>query len=299
MISALAGLILQAVVPPSVPVPAPPAPPAPPPPPAFLGYAPPPPPRLIQPPRAKANLGTLFNDRDYPAAALRNHEAGTVRFRLTVGKDGLVTDCAITASSGSVALDSTTCRVLTERARFTPARDVRGKPSTDGVSGRVTWRIPDYELMDFERGLFVDTMRAAPAAGTICTTVVGDGDPETTACPYDIAARMAARARATGRLQEQILVTTWTPAGQTALVDPVVRGVPAAEKDALLTVAADGSVVECRVTREVTRGTGAGRASPFDVCEEVSPGSEKVFLPAPAPGAPRVMNIRAKAYVRF
>jgi TonB family protein len=95
--------------------------------------------------RARANLVTLFSDEDYPAAAVRNREQGPVAFSLSVGSDGRPTACSVTGSSGSVILDSTTCRLLMMRARFEPARDARGRPTTDTVAGRIVWRLPDDE----------------------------------------------------------------------------------------------------------------------------------------------------------
>ncbi|HEX8240113.1 MAG TPA: energy transducer TonB [Allosphingosinicella sp.] len=95
--------------------------------------------------RAKANLASLFSDQDYPAEAIRNHEQGPVAFSLSVGADGAPTACSVTASSGSAILDSTTCRLLMERARFEPARDSRGRPTTDTVHGRIVWRLPEQE----------------------------------------------------------------------------------------------------------------------------------------------------------
>ena len=41
-----------------------------------------------------------------------------------------MTDCSVTSSSGSSALDQATCRILRSRARFTPARDSSGNPTT-------------------------------------------------------------------------------------------------------------------------------------------------------------------------
>jgi periplasmic protein TonB len=114
--------------------PAPPVPPAPPP--------PPPAPVKVAPAKAKANLASLFSDEDYPASAQRNNESGTTGFRLEVGPNGRVTGCQVTSSSGSSALDSATCRLLTSRARFTPAHDSSGQPVSDSYGGRITWRLP-------------------------------------------------------------------------------------------------------------------------------------------------------------
>jgi TonB family protein len=116
---------------------APPAPPPPPLPPRRRGEA--------RPARAQASLPQLFSSDDYPASALRAGEAGAVGFRVDVGKDGRVAACTVTASSGSTALDSTTCRLLTSRARFSPALDRKGRPTTDSFNGRIVWRLPEPE----------------------------------------------------------------------------------------------------------------------------------------------------------
>jgi len=121
--------------PPPLPVPFNPQPPVRPAPP------PPPPPRTVEPARARANLASYVSNDDYPSSALRREEEGTTGFRLTVGTDGRVTNCTITSSSGSSALDNATCRIMRSRARFTPARNDRGDATTDTVNARITWRI--------------------------------------------------------------------------------------------------------------------------------------------------------------
>jgi protein TonB len=106
--------------------------------------APPPPEaKKLEPARAKANLASYVSDEDYPAAAIRAEDQGTTRFRLSIGSDGRVTECTITSSSGSSALDSTTCRLMKQRARFTPARDSSGKAVGDTVGGGIRWVLPD------------------------------------------------------------------------------------------------------------------------------------------------------------
>ena len=111
-----------------------PAPPAPP--------APPPPPRISQAAKSTGNLNALFSTDDYPQSALRNGDQGTTAVSLTVGANGRVTGCNVTSSSGSGSLDSTTCSVLTRRARFTPAKDQNGQPISDTQSARIKWVVP-------------------------------------------------------------------------------------------------------------------------------------------------------------
>ncbi|MBV9929603.1 MAG: energy transducer TonB [Alphaproteobacteria bacterium] len=104
---------------------------------------PPPPPEVkLQPARAKANLGSYVSDADYPSDAVRREEQGATRFRLAVGPDGRVTGCTVTASSGSAALDSATCRLMKSRARFAPARDSTGNAVADAVTSTIVWRLP-------------------------------------------------------------------------------------------------------------------------------------------------------------
>lgn len=116
---------------PVVPVLAPPAPVAPPPP-------------RIQPKGAvpKGNPGSWATTNDYPTRALREEREGTTGFRVTVGPDGRVTSCEITSSSGSDDLDAATCSNVTRRARFSPATDGEGQPTTGSYSNRVRWVIP-------------------------------------------------------------------------------------------------------------------------------------------------------------
>lgn len=140
--------VVQSPLPPPPSAPAAPVmPPQPPQPPVMRVEPPrpvpaPPPPRIVPPQRARANLSSYFSEDDYPPGALRNNEQGTTGFSLTIGASGRVEGCTVTASSGSSALDQATCRILRNRARYTPARDENGNPAVGRDQGRVTWRLP-------------------------------------------------------------------------------------------------------------------------------------------------------------
>ncbi len=125
---------IQTVTAPTPPV-IPPVVPAPP--------APPPPPRKVQSATsAKGDLRTLFSADDYPAAAQAAGAEGTAQAELTIGADGRVVGCSLTRSTGNSALDSATCSILRRRAKFTPARDSNGNPTTDTVSTPpIVWRL--------------------------------------------------------------------------------------------------------------------------------------------------------------
>lgn len=126
---------------PTIPPPAPPAlripPPAP--------VAPPAPP----PAPSKARGARTKNERswaariqeNYPARALREEVEGTVGVRVTVTADGRASGCSVTASSGSSVLDEAACAGMERYARFDPALDAAGNPTTDSYSTRITYRL--------------------------------------------------------------------------------------------------------------------------------------------------------------
>ena len=87
-------------------------------------------------------LQTLIMAADYPPAALAARQEGRTSFRLAIGPDGRVNGCVVLGSSGSSALDAATCRLLRARARFTPARDSDGSPTSDNYFGAFDWRLP-------------------------------------------------------------------------------------------------------------------------------------------------------------
>jgi protein TonB len=120
--------------------PTPPAPPAPPPPPP---PSPPPPVKTVPPISATVDLQALFRNADYPESAIVAEEQGAVAVRLTVGINGRVSNCSVTSSSGSRTLDRATCQILQSRAKFSPARDNHGNPTTDTVTTRIRWVLED------------------------------------------------------------------------------------------------------------------------------------------------------------
>lgn len=88
-------------------------------------------------------LVDLITSEDYPPPALRDAQQGIARIRLDVGVDGRVERCTVIGSTNSPSLDSTSCRLMQERARFTPARDRKGRTVPDSVTTSVTWRLAE------------------------------------------------------------------------------------------------------------------------------------------------------------
>jgi protein TonB len=128
---------IQTVVAPPVPPLAPPviAPPAPP--------APPPPPHKTQSAQpAQGDVRNYFTGDDYPASAQAAGAEGTAQARLTIGPDGRVSGCDLIRSTGNSALDSATCNILRRRAKFTPARDSNGNPTSDSyTTPPIRWQL--------------------------------------------------------------------------------------------------------------------------------------------------------------
>ena len=91
-------------------------------------------------PRGKTMGWVTTND--YPTSDLRQEHEGSVRYRLTIGAGGKVSDCAVVTSSGFEGLDQATCANLTRRGQFEPATDDNGARVTGSYSGTVTWRLP-------------------------------------------------------------------------------------------------------------------------------------------------------------
>jgi TonB family protein len=94
-----------------------------------------------EPPPAAPPLTMYFSQDDYPAAAIRAGEEGTVGFLLRVSPEGRVSDCVIVVSSGSATLDQATCRILRARARYSPAAGA-GRANTGSDGDSIAWRLP-------------------------------------------------------------------------------------------------------------------------------------------------------------
>jgi len=123
---------IQTITTPVIPPVQPPAPP----------MAPPPPRKVQSAESAKGDLRTLFSADDYPASAQAAGAEGTSQATITIGTDGRVVGCNIIRSSGNSALDAQTCNIIRRRAKYVPARDSNGQPTTDTLTTPpITWRL--------------------------------------------------------------------------------------------------------------------------------------------------------------
>lgn len=94
------------------------------------------------PPRPRNDRASWIERRDYPTMEIFRRAEGITGFELTVGADGRAKSCAVIQSSGSAVLDETTCALVSERARFDPARDAKGRKIQGRYRSRVQWTIP-------------------------------------------------------------------------------------------------------------------------------------------------------------
>lgn len=115
------------IVPPS----APPAPPAPPPPPSQAKAA---------SPDGQRSWAARIQE-NYPARAIRDETEGTVGVAVQVGPNGRVTTCSVSSSSGSSILDDAACEGMQRYARFKPALDDAGNPTTGRFSTRIVYQL--------------------------------------------------------------------------------------------------------------------------------------------------------------
>lgn len=231
---------------------------APPAPRIFLPAPPPPPPPTRvdkgQAASAKANLATYLGDTDYPPEAIRRGEQGTVGFRLSVGTDGTVQACLITASSGSAILDEATCRLMQARAKFTPATDAAGKAVEDAAFALIRWVLPK-PVMPIASTLWV-TMREDGSLTDCQVEERGGSGPAQTADPT-----CAGIGQQASQLKDRFAQILFTPTRRTATLRFAMQTLEVSEAEPglpldgkvlgrsthLVAVAADGRVEGCEL----------------------------------------------------
>lgn len=99
--------------------------------------------RSVSGPIPKGSKTSWIAAEDYPDAALRAAEQGAVTVQLAINSSGGVAGCDVVKSSGSAALDGTTCRMIQRRARYKPATDGGGRPVAGVDRHTVRWTLPD------------------------------------------------------------------------------------------------------------------------------------------------------------
>jgi hypothetical protein len=97
--------------------------------------------RIVARPEPVVPLRQLFNGDDYPISVLRANQTGMTGVMLLVDESGTVKDCTLIETSGISTLDSRSCGIILERARFRPATDAEGRPLKSAVTARIRWAL--------------------------------------------------------------------------------------------------------------------------------------------------------------
>ena len=113
-----------------------------------------------------------ISSSDYPISALRAAAEGLVRVRLDVNTGGQVAGCTVLQSSGTEALDTATCSLLSARATFFPGSDKKGRPIASTYTSTVRWQVPDDGGQAESRAHF-ETCRTGTDNAIIIETAFG------------------------------------------------------------------------------------------------------------------------------
>jgi periplasmic protein TonB len=104
--------------------------------------APPPAPsraRSVQP-KGQSRWAARIQE-NYPSRAVRSGTEGTVGVSVTVDGEGKVSSCRVSNSSGSDVLDQAACDGMQRYARFDPALDAAGNPTSASWSTRIVYKL--------------------------------------------------------------------------------------------------------------------------------------------------------------
>lgn len=97
--------------------------------------------RVSQPARAIRPLRDLFKSTTYPSQAVSEGNTGMVGLAMLIDETGKVRDCMVEQTSGFATLDTMSCFVIVNQARFEPAVGADGKPVKSASFQRISWRI--------------------------------------------------------------------------------------------------------------------------------------------------------------
>ncbi|MBK8272154.1 MAG: energy transducer TonB [Sphingomonadales bacterium] len=136
-----------------------------------------------------------ISDNDYPPEAIRNYAEGTVVVKFTISTNGRVPVCEIAESSGSDVLDDTSCKLIRDRFRYTPAKGSDGKAIPETRTQRIKWRLPggDERLEEMTPStLEIELIVAPDGSVKACKVVKALGyspNVSVSACSYMMAHR--------------------------------------------------------------------------------------------------------------
>lgn len=84
--------------------------------------------------------GSWVMPADIPAGDITANATGSTEVMLDVGRDGAVSACAVTASSGAPRFDQLLCDLFRKKAVFLPALDEQGAPRVAHVTTAIRLR---------------------------------------------------------------------------------------------------------------------------------------------------------------
>jgi TonB family protein len=84
-------------------------------------------------------LAKIYSPGDYPTDAVRKEDQGTVDLSLLIDETGKVVDCSVHSTAGVATLDTMSCYVIQQRAKFRPAIGTDGKPVRSVFFQRIRW----------------------------------------------------------------------------------------------------------------------------------------------------------------
>jgi TonB family protein len=94
------------------------------------------------PAKPRTDVRLLFSSADYPSDALAYGQEGSAVLMLLIDETGAMKSCQVVRAEGAPVFDAMGCQVLLDRAKFSPALDIRGKPMRSVyTSPRVVFRM--------------------------------------------------------------------------------------------------------------------------------------------------------------
>ncbi|OBX19934.1 hypothetical protein A9995_05155 [Erythrobacter sp. QSSC1-22B] len=96
---------------------------------------------LTRPVVPKGDPAQWLNTHDYPSGLAAMGVQGLVQLRLSVGPDGVPTQCHIQRSTRPEDFDTISCKRLMQRARFEPALGAKGQPIASFYRATIRFRL--------------------------------------------------------------------------------------------------------------------------------------------------------------
>jgi TonB family protein len=91
----------------------------------------------------EGDLSRVFSAEDYPSSAEAKGQSGSLTLAVLVDEGGKIADCTIVKTSRVAVLDAQSCAIVMQRAKFTPAVGLDGKPAKAAWTQTITWELRD------------------------------------------------------------------------------------------------------------------------------------------------------------